>query len=394
MSYKYTVIIPVRGGSKSIPLKNIKPIAGRPLLFWSLDAAFFCKSVDHIYVSTDSKTIRDVVDKYIAEQGDTAKISCIDRNPSNATDNASTESVLEEFHSKVSFEHMILMQVTSPLVTHEDLDEAIKIYEDEKRDSLLTAVRQKRFIWAKDESGYCPANYDYMKRPRRQEFEGFLVENGAFYITSEACFRQSKCRISGNIGIYEMHENTYFEIDEPSDWCIVEKLLEQQLKLKKAIRDIKLFVTDCDGVMTDGGMYYTENGDEIKKFNTIDGKGIELLRNKGVITCIITGEESQIVSNRGAKLKIDYVFKGIENKLVVLYDLISKLDIQLSQVAYIGDDVNDIECIKAVGLGFAVPNATEEVKKIADRILKTEGGKGAVREAADIVCSMLGEPNG
>lgn len=387
MTKQYSAIIPVRGGSKSIPLKNIKPMAGRPLLFWSLDAAYDCSLITRVYVSTDSAEIRRAVAQYILEKGGTDKIICLNRSQNTATDIASTESVLEEFSNQVDYEHMILIQATSPLITAEDLSSGIRKYEDEDRDSLLSVVKQKRFIWTEEiDQSFHPMNYDYLKRPRRQEFDGYFVENGAFYITSRACFEQSKCRISGNIGYYEMIEQTFYEIDEPSDWRVVEHLLREQLALQHPLTEIKLFVTDCDGVMTDGGMYYTENGDELKKFNTKDGKGIELLRNQGILTCIITGEDSQIVSNRAKKLKIDYVFKGIENKYQVLSDLLDELGLTFNQVAYIGDDLNDVECIGAVGLGFAVADAIDTAKNAAKIILQTEGGKGAIREAAEMIC--------
>jgi YrbI family 3-deoxy-D-manno-octulosonate 8-phosphate phosphatase len=385
MTKKYTVVIPVRGGSKSIPLKNIKPMAGRPLLFWSLDAANECNAIDRIYVSTDSSEIRQAVDKYIGEIGGSDRIICFDRDPKTATDTASTESVLDDFSDKIDYEYLMLMQATSPLITSKDLEEGIRKYELESRDSLLSVVRQKRFIWEEKGQQFQPVNYDFLNRPRRQEFEGYYVENGAFYITSKECYQRSNCRISGNIGIYEMDEQTYYEIDEPSDWDIIENLLRRQMRKQIPSKKIKLFVTDCDGVMTDGGMYYSEKGDEMKKFNTIDGKGIELLRNKGIKTCIITGEDSQIVLDRAAKLRIDFTFKGVEDKLTVLSTLVETLGITLDQVAYLGDDINDIDCIQAVGYGFAVPNARDDVKMIADFVLSTLGGKGAIREAAEMI---------
>lgn len=386
MTKKYTVVIPVRGGSKSIPLKNIKSIAGRPLVYWALDAGFECAFVDRVYVSTDSDEIRQTVERYIREKGRTDKIICLDRDPSTATDFASTESVLEDFNNKVDYENLLLIQATSPLITSKDLEAGIRKCESESRDSLLSVVRQKRFIWEEKNQQFQPVNYDYVNRPRRQEFEGYFVENGAFYITSRECFERSKCRISGNIGIYEMDEQTYFEIDEPSDWDMIDSLLRRQQRKQIPPKKIKLFVTDCDGVMTDGGMYYSEKGDEMKKFNTIDGKGIELLRNQGIKTCIITGEDSRIVMDRAAKLKIDFTFKGVGDKLSVLVSLVEELGIALDQVAYLGDDINDIDCIRAVGYGFAVPNAVDDVKMIADFVLSTPGGKGAIREAAEMIC--------
>ena len=121
-----------------------------------------------------------------------------------------------------------------------------------------------------DKQGYAhPTNYDVFKRPRRQEFDGYMVENGAFYISSKAALLKSRNRVSGNIKAVEMNEDTFFEIDEPGDWIMIEALMRKNgISALRDIPVIKMFLTDCDGCLTDGGMYYSENGDEMKKFNT------------------------------------------------------------------------------------------------------------------------------
>ena len=146
---------------------------------------------------------------------------------------------------------------------------------------------------------------------------------------------------------------------------------------------IQLFVTDVDGTLTDGSMYYTADGDYMKQFNTRDGMGFELLRNKGVDVAIMTGEDSQIVLRRAEKLKISRVFIGIKDKLTQMKTLCEEMDISMSSVAYIGDDVNDFDVMKHVGLSFAVADASSEILAVADVTLTKEGGKGAVREAAE-----------
>jgi len=181
-----------------------------------------------------------------------------------------------------------------------------------------------------------------------------------------------------------MDEVTYFEIDEPSDWIIVENLLKKRQK-KKLNKNIKLFVTDCDGVLTDGGMYYSENGDEMKKFNTKDGMGFSLLRKANIKTAIISGEDRKIIEDRAMKLNVDYIFMGAKDKITLLKSLIDELDITMQEVAYIGDDINDIECIQAAGLGFTVKDAVNDILEVADIVLPVEGGKGAVREAIEYI---------
>ena len=133
-----------------------------------------------------------------------------------------------EFAEKFEFDNIILIQATSPLLETEDLTNGLEKFFQKKYDSLLSVVKQKRFIWNEIDGAAVPQNYNPLERPRRQEWDGYFVENGAFFITSRDKLLESKCRISGKIGLYEMTEETYFEIDEPSDWLIMEQLKRKQ----------------------------------------------------------------------------------------------------------------------------------------------------------------------
>jgi N-acylneuraminate cytidylyltransferase len=216
--------IPVRGGSKSIPMKNICEIAGRPLVYWTAKAACDCDDIDIVYISTDSDIIKATVEEF-----GLGKIKVIGRSKENASDTASTESVMLEFANQYEFDNIVLIQATSPLLTKKDLNEGFELFRIPDTDSVMSVVRQKRFLWKVDENGYAvPLNYDPLNRPRRQEFNGYLVENGAFFITGKSRLLESKNRMSGNIRVCEMDELSYFEIDEPSDWVIIEQLLKNR----------------------------------------------------------------------------------------------------------------------------------------------------------------------
>lgn len=154
---------------------------------------------------------------------------------------------------------------------------------------------------------------------------------------------------------------------------------------------IKLFATDVDGTMTDGCMYYAENGMELKKFNFQDGMGFKLLKDAGIKTAIITTEDTPIVKKRADKLRVDYLSMGNWDKLSYVKNLCKELNLSLKEVAYIGDDINDIELLNAVGLKACPNNAVKDVKNIKNIIiLSTKGGEGAVREFIEII---LGEIN-
>ena len=209
-------LIPLRAGSKSIPMKNIKLLAGRPLSAWTLEAAARCASINTVYVSTDSEEIANVV------KGLKLGVQVIMRPEEFATDEATTESVMLHFMSRVDFDILITVQATSPLLTFRDLDQALVQFHGKNLDSMLSAVRNKRFFW---DDNAVPFNYNPLHRPRRQDFRGTLMENGAFYITRRDILQRHQCRLGGKVGIYEMDESAALEIDEPEDWGRIERLL-------------------------------------------------------------------------------------------------------------------------------------------------------------------------
>ncbi len=373
--------IPARCGSKSIRFKNIKPLCNKPLIYWAISALQRSESIDKIVVATDCDEIMEVV-----EGLDKDRLQVYKRESVNAQDSSSTESVMLEYINKEHLDRnttFILVQATSPFTQPEDFDRALQKYKTGHFDSMLSCVRIKRFFW--DENG-TPVNYDYRNRPRRQDFSGQLVENGAFYINSVGNIIDYENRLSGKIGIFEMPEYTFIELDEEADWLIAERLMETYvLKDRTTATGIKLFLTDVDGVLTDAGMYYSENGDELKKFNTKDGMGFKLLKEKDILTGIITSENRELNQRRAIKLKLDFIFQGISNKLETAKKLCKELNIELENVAYIGDDINDLELLSSVGLAACPNDANEKIKRVHGiKILKSRGGEGAVREFVEM----------
>lgn len=147
----------------------------------------------------------------------------------------------------------------------------------------------------------------------------------------------------------------------------------------------KLVITDIDGVWTDGGMYYDQTGNEWKKFNTSDSAGVLFCKKLNIPVCIITGESTEIVTRRAQKLKIDYLFQGVSDKLTVAKNLCVQMNIGLTDVAYIGDDINDIELLKAVGFAATPGNAPPYIKGIVNYVTEKNGGEGAFREFVEHV---------
>ncbi len=370
--------IPVRGGSKSILEKNIKSFCGKPLIFWNLQE-LQNSNVDEVVVATDSNKIKEVVNSF-----GFSKLRVYDRAEKNAQDTSSTESVMLEYiisENLSDSDTFMLVQATSPFTQTAHFNEGLELFKE--YDSILTCCESKRFSWKEGKA----LNYDIYNRPRRQDFEGTLIENGAFYISSVVDVKSTKNRISGDIGIYQMPEYTYTEIDELEDWIIAESLMKRFVLNNKTqdFSKIKLFLSDVDGVLTDAGMYYTENGDEFKKFCTYDGMGFQLLQKTGVKVGILTTEDRDLNRRRAKKLGLDFDFHGAKDKLQIVKDLCAKENITLDEVAYIGDDVNCFSLLSHVGIAACPKNAVPKIKGIPNIMhLERKGGDGVVREFVEL----------
>ena len=209
-------------------MKNIKLINSKPLVYWTLKSANEAKCVDKIIVATDSEKIKQTVLDFHFD-----KVEVYDRDPENAQDTSSTESVMIEYINKVPLspdDKFILIQATSPLLKADHIDGMYNKLMQNGADSIFSCVREKQFHWIETVDGIKPVNYDPQNRPRRQDFNGLIVENGACYINSVSNILRDNCRLSGRIDYYELPPETGYEIDEKHDWIIAENLLKNFYK--------------------------------------------------------------------------------------------------------------------------------------------------------------------
>lgn len=219
-------IIPARGGSKGIPLKNLKILNGKPLLDYSISASLNSKLINKTIVSTDDHRILLRAIKLGA--------SVIKRPKKLSTDSASIESVILhclshlENNDKIIPDIIVLLQNTSPLRTVRHIDDAIKLFLKNKYDSLLSGYHSHHFFWNYENKQVIPMNYNPRDRPNRQQFNNQFIENGAIYITKYQAFKKSKCRISGKIGLYEMPVELSVDIDTKSDLEKAAQIMRRQ----------------------------------------------------------------------------------------------------------------------------------------------------------------------
>ena len=386
LNKKIIAVIPARGGSKGIEKKNIRSFAGKPLITHTIEQALASRSVQRTFVSTDDDEIASVSKKYGAE--------IVWRPSGISSDTASSESALlhavNELEEREQFspDLVIFLQCTSPLRKSGDIDAAVQKFVEEKADSLLSVSKSHQFLWEERGRAARPVNYDYKKRPRRQDFGQQYVENGSIYICKSRILKETRNRLGGKISMYEMEKWQAFEVDDAEDFKLCEWLFQQHLQKKEPFKvdekTLELIIYDFDGVMTDNRVEVDENGVETVRVNRSDGMAISVLKKKDIPQVIISTEKNPVVQKRAEKLGIP-VSHSVDDKKDFVASYLKEKNIDSRNVVYVGNDINDLEAMKIVGLPIAPADAHRAVKRIAKYTTRARGGEGVVRELLDII---------
>lgn len=379
-------LIPARGGSKGIPGKNLRPLGGKPLLAHTLDQALSAPRIGRVVVSTDDETIARVARDYGAE--------VVHRPADLSGDEASSESALlhalEALREADGYEPelVVFLQATSPLRPAGAIDEAIDLLEAEGADSLFSACPVEGFVWrtAPGQSEPQPLTYDPSARPRRQEVGTDLLENGSIYVFRPWVLRDLGNRLGGKVTVVSMDPLDSYQVDEPEDLDFMERLLtlrpDRRILTSADLAEVQLVVFDFDGVFTDNRVWVSQDGTEAVAANRSDGLGLETLRRSGIGTLVLSKERNPVVAARCRKLGIECL-QGQDDKLPQLQRLAAERGLDRTQVAYVGNDVNDLECLAWAGVGIGVADSVLEVRASVDRLTAARGGHGAVREVCD-----------
>lgn len=389
MSQRVIAVIPARGGSKGIPGKNLAKVGGVPLIQRAVMAAQRSVEIDDVFVSTDSADIADAA----AEAG----ASVIPRPSEIAGDTASSEEALLHalrfFHEKgMAADVLVFIQATSPFIVPEDLSAAIVRVLSGEEDVVFSATETYAFLWKQEAEGAVGVNHDHSWRPRRQDRSPHYQESGAFYVMRAEGFREHKFRFFGRVGIQvARNELSGYEIDEPFELEVARELA-RTFDRPYASVDVDALIMDFDGVHTDDLLSVDQEGRESVVVSRSDGMGIELLKKNSLPMLIISKEQNAVVTARGRKLGIE-VRQGIEDKAHVLRSWAEEKKIPLDRIAYVGNDINDEECLRLVGWPVIVPNASQEIEKYARVRLRTPGGRGAIRELANLILASRKERN-
>lgn len=379
---KILTIIPARAGSKGIRGKNLVKIGGKSLLELSISAAINSRYNMRVVVSTDGEEIKAEALRCGAE--------AVMRPLGISGDEASSESallhVLDELMQRESYmpDILVFLQCTSPLTAAEDIDGTINAMIQAEADSALAVAPFHYFLWRTESDGsWVGINHDKSVRLRRQERNPEFLETGAVYVMKVDGFLKAKHRFFGKTVAYKMPSERCWEIDDPSDLVVAEAL--HSLKKRTALPfHLDGLVFDFDGVMTDNAVYISENGHESVRCDRSDGYGIEMLRKAQIPMLILSKERNPVVSARAVKLQIP-VSQAKDDKLQVLKSWAVDNSLSLEKIVYVGNDINDLECMEQVGCAVAVADSHSVVIQAADIVLTRAGGHGAIRELAELI---------
>lgn len=377
-------IIPARGGSKGIPGKNLRPLAGKPLLAHSIDHARNARHVTRVVVSTDDAQIAATALQWSAEVVMRPADLAGDDSPSEAA----LIHTLNHLKKAESYEPelVVFLQPTSPIRSPADVDGAIDALLAADADSLFSASPQHAFVWRLGAEDPVSVTYDFRSRPHRQNAPTHVAENGSIYVFRPGSLREHGNRLAGRIATFVMGARESLQIDEPDDLLVAEALLSLPPTTQRGLdlSRIRLLLLDFDGVLTDNRVVVRQDGTEAVLCHRGDGWGIGLLRKIGVEVVVVSTEQNPVVAARCKKLDVACV-QGCRDKGTAVGGIVAQRGLQADEVAYVANDVNDLPGFEHVGFPIAVADAVPEVRSRARYITRAPGGYGAVREICDLI---------
>jgi N-acylneuraminate cytidylyltransferase len=399
-------LIPARGGSKGIPRKNIRLFAGYPLIAWSIAAAKQSSLVTRVIVSTDDEEIAAVAREWGAE---TPFLRPVELAQDKTTDLPVFEHALKWLEDVEGYRPDILIQLrpTSPIRPHTMLDDAIRILLEHPDADCVRGVvpaGQNPFKMWRFNGERKPLNpllaVDGIPEPYnapRQILPPVYWQTGHIDAIRDTTITRKKS-LTGDV-IYPLLIDPKYtvDIDTLPDWAKYEALVYSGLEMaspgkpRRAMPEtIKLVICDFDGVITDNHVITDQDGRESVIASRSDSMHIKTLREKGIELMILSSEPNPVVLARAKKMGVEAIHNvGMQNKGLVMRDVLAQKNLKAEQVIYLGNDLNDLPCFEVGGWNVAVADAYPEVIRAADYVLTKAGGHGAIRELCEIVLSCI-----
>jgi YrbI family 3-deoxy-D-manno-octulosonate 8-phosphate phosphatase len=371
--------IPAKGSSERVKSKNSQEILGVPLFLWAANNLNRVLPKDKIYIDSNSDDILE-----LAKSHGFNTIKRSEDLSTNATDgNQLMLWQASQVEADVYIQHLPPMVFLKEETIRQGIEKIAAGY-----DSAFAVAKKQMYLW--NEKG--PV-YDLRNLPNSKTLPVTISEGMGFYITTRESLLESRLRIGEKYAMVGIDNFEEMDIDYPEDLEFARTIARglgfhspytdgiQDLRIPQ---DIRFLVLDIDGVLTDAGMYYTESGDEFKKFNAKDGMVIKKLPQQGIeVGFLSSGFKTGLIGRRAELLGVKHVHVGTGKKIDILNGWLKKMNLSLQQVAYVGDDINDIDVIKAVGFSACPADAVQEVQELVDVVLDRVGGNACVRELAE-----------
>ncbi|TTR20085.1 N-acylneuraminate cytidylyltransferase [Bagarius yarrelli] len=381
-------VILARGGSKGIPLKNIKLLAGVPLIGWVIRAAVDSEVFDSIWVSTDHDEIERVAQNWGAQ---------VHRRSLEVSKDTSTSlETLQEFsRNNPDVDVICNIQATSPCLHPHHLKKAVEMMTKQGYESVFSVVRRHHFRWQEIKKGEAtstrPLNLNPSKRPRRQDWDGELCENGSFYFATKDLVTQGLLQ-AGKVAYFEMPPEYSIDIDVDIDWPVAEqRVLRFGYFGKNTPEIVRLLLCNVSGCLTDGQIYLSAAGEEMLSINTRDLTGIRMLQQQGMEVILISSSDNLVPDVFAEKLSQKTGCEVIylkEDKQAGLERLLREKELVWKEVAYIGNDVPDVDCLNLAGLSAVPLDVPMVVLNAAKYPCQRAAGHGALREFVEHILQI------
>lgn len=378
-------IIPARGERKGIPGANLRPFLGRPLLLHSIDHARHAAGVASTVVATDDAAIARVAREAGAEVIDLSSGS-VTEGGADASACVSTMAhaigVMRD-HGGRRFDRVVVLDPATPLRRADEVDLALATFERSRADSLVSVCATRDPMWVSEgEAGLGKLQPD--DGPAR------FRENGSLHVVMTEGFERHRSRVFGRVAMHEMPAWLGVRLESLDDWATLEAIGASRRSglCGPALARVRLVVFDFDGVMTDNRVLVMQDGTEGASCDRSDGLGVGMLKAAGMPMLVLSKEQNPVVGARCRKLGLE-CHQGIDDKLTKLRDLLASRGLSMADIAYVGNDINDLACMREAGLPIAVADAYPPVLAAARMVTFRPGGRGAVREVCDALLEAM-----
>ncbi|XP_062861036.1 N-acylneuraminate cytidylyltransferase A [Trichomycterus rosablanca] len=381
-------VILARGGSKGIPLKNIKMLAGVPLIAWVLRAALDSEVLDSVWVSTDHDEIERIATKWGARVHR--------RSEDVSKDTTSSLETLQEFSaSHPEVDVICNIQATSPCLHPHHLKESVEMITKQNYDSVFSVVRRHHFRWQEvtDKVKTCtkPLNLIPARRPRRQDWNGELCENGSFYLARKHLIDEGLLQ-GGKVAYFEMPAEYSVDIDIDIDWPVAEqRVLRFGYFGKDKPELVQVLLCNLSGCLTDGQIYLSSSGEESLSVSTKDLTGISMIQKAGMEVILLTSGDAPEPEKLAEKLaqKTGCTIRHLKKqKQAEVESLLEEKNLVWKQVAFMGNDVPDVDCLNLAGLSAVPLDVPMVTLSAANYTCQSAAGHGALREFIEHILQL------